>query len=73
MAAGYDASTILTDPELTDYIPDVGSPAIGAGETLAVAYDDGLDATTDWGDTDTVPTVVTKQQTVPWDIGAYVS
>ena len=28
---------------------------------------------TDWGDDDETPTIVTKQQTVPWDVGAYVS
>ena len=33
----------------------------------------GLDPSTDWGNEDTIPSVVTKDQTVPWDIGAYVS
>lgn len=82
-AAGHDANGIVltdeqynalfTDKDNGDYSLATGSAAIGAGETLAAAYDDGLDSTTDWGDDDTVPSVVTKQQTAPWDIGAYVS
>jgi hypothetical protein len=71
--AGYDGNGETGDPLLTDFIPQSGSPAIGAGETLAAAYDDGLDASTNWGDASTLPVVVTKQQTAPWDIGAYVS
>lgn len=69
---GYDANSLNADPELTNLIPDAGSPAIGAGETLDAAYDDGLDSSTDWGDENTVPSIVTKQQTGDWDIGAYV-
>ena len=72
--AGFDANGQNVDPELdTDFVPQLGSPAIGAGETLAATFDDGLDESTDWGDASTLPVVVTKQQTAPWDIGAYVS
>ena len=48
--------------------------AIGVITTSVVlgGIDDGLDSTTNWGDASTVPVVVTKQQTAPWDIGAYV-
>ena len=49
-----------------------GSNGIGDGSTLDAAYDDGLDVATDWGDEDELPIIVTKQQTVPWDKGAYV-
>lgn len=73
LAAGYDADTLITDPLLTDYIPQTGSPSIGAGGTLDAAYDDGLDASTNWGNATTVPAVVTKQQGISWDIGAYIS
>jgi len=46
----------------------VGTVAIGAvGDAM---YDEG---NKEWGHASTVPTVVTKQQTAPWDIGAYVS
>ena len=82
-ALGYDAnSKVLTDEEFAALFTDFdnndfsllsGSVAIGAGETLAATYDDGLDASTNWGDDSTLPVVVTKQQTAPWDIGAYVS
>lgn len=82
-ALGYDAnSKLLTETQLTELFTDIdnddfslpaGSEAIGAGEILAAAYDDGLDDSTDWGDLDTLPVIVTKQQTVPWDAGAYVS
>jgi hypothetical protein len=69
---GYDANGYDSDPLLTNLIPQTGSDAIGGGETLNAAYDDDLDASTDWGDASTVPVVVTKQQTAPWDVGAYV-
>ena len=82
-ALGYDTNSIVltdvqyaalfTDVDNNDFSLPVGSVAIGAGETLAATYDDGLDATTDWGNDTTVPSVVTKQQTGFWDIGAYVS
>lgn len=45
---------------------------ITIGENLDTDYDDGLDITTNWGNTTQVPTVVTKQQSVPWQVGAYV-
>lgn len=75
---GFGANSIVTDPEFTDvdnddFTLDAGSDAIGAGETLAAAYDDGLDSTTTWGSASTLPVIVTKQQTAPWDMGAYIS
>jgi hypothetical protein len=82
-ALGYDAnSTELTSGQAAALFEDTsnedwslasGSEAIGAGETLAATYDDDLDSTTDWGDSSTLPVIVTKQQTAPWDVGAYVS
>jgi len=44
----------------------------GNGVDLGVDYDDGLDAMTNWGNKNTVPNVITKQQGANWDIGAYV-
>jgi hypothetical protein len=66
-------NALFTDYDNGDYSLITGSAAIGAGETLAAAYDDGLDASTDWGGSATLPTIVTKQQTGRWDVGAYVS
>ena len=81
-ALGYDLHSIVltteqfnnlfTDFENGDYSLKAGSVAIGAGVTLDAAYDDGLDASTNWGTDSQVPVVVTKQQGVAWDIGAYV-
>jgi hypothetical protein len=77
-ATSQDANSSQVDPEFTDadsgdYSITSESNAAGAGETLAATYDDGLDASTDWGNASTLPVVVTKQQTAPWDVGAYVS
>lgn len=82
-ALGFDAnSKVLSEAEFNalfedyannDFSLPVGSEAIGYGDTLAATYDDGLDESTDWGDADTVPSVVTKQRTGSWDVGAYVS
>lgn len=69
----------FTDLENGDLTLQAGSEGIGDGLTLATAYDDGLDITTDWNkdhtdtDVDNYPTIVTKQQTGTWDKGAYVS
>ena len=68
-----DVNSEDSNPLLVNEIPQNGSPALGGGETLNSAYDDGLDASTDWGDDETLPDVTTKQQTAPWDCGAYVS
>jgi hypothetical protein len=81
-ALGYDAHSILltdaqslalfTDYANGDYSLKAGSVAIGAGIALDAAYDDGLDASTEWGSDTELPVVVTKQQGAAWDIGAYV-
>jgi hypothetical protein len=81
-ALGYDThSVVLTDAQFNalfsdfangDYSLKDGSAAIGAGEALDAAYDDGLDSSTDWGDDTEYPTVITKQQGAAWDCGAYV-
>jgi len=55
-----------------------GSAGRGDGTDLGAALDDGLDISTDWNDDvndtdpDHYPTIVTKQQGVSWDKGAYV-
>jgi len=82
-ALGHDAhSVMLTEAQYNalfadaandDFSLPAGSVAIGAGEILAAAYDDGLAALTDWGSDSEVPTVVTKQRGAAWDCGAYVS
>jgi parallel beta-helix repeat protein len=71
-AAGYDTHSETGDPLLTNFIPASNSPAIGNGETLDAAYDDGLYNTTVWGADTSLPVIVTKQQGAAWDIGAYV-
>ena len=81
-ALGYDThSIVLTDEQLNglftdfangDYSLKTGSVAIGSGVALDAAYDDGLDASTNWGTDSQTPIVVTKQQGENWDIGAYV-
>ena len=73
MLTDEEFAALFTDYANNDFSLPVGSAAIGYGDALAATYDDGLDSTTDWGDEDNVPTVVTKRQTAPWDVGAYVS
>lgn len=83
-ALGYDTHSVLITSEAEmkalfvdydngDYRLASGSQAIGAGNDLGTGYDYGLDASTDFGDADETPTIVTKQQTVPWDCGAFIS
>lgn len=69
---GYDTNSLNQNPTFkspTEFWP---IPAITGGEDLGTDYDDGLDITTDWGSDTQVPVVVTKQQGVNWQIGAYV-
>lgn len=69
-AAGFDTNSQFTNPNLTPELWPT-SP-ITIGENLGTDYDDGLDITTNWGSATQVPSVVTKQQSVPWQVGAYV-
>jgi hypothetical protein len=81
-ALGFDTHSILLDDTqannlFTDYVNGdyslkVGSTAIGTGLTLDSAYDDGLDSSTVWGTDTQLPSIVTKQQSAAWDIGAYI-
>jgi len=77
-ALGHDThSIVLTDAQYNallnaDYTLKAGSVAIGSGVALDAAYDDGLDASTNWGTDAQLPVVVTKQQGASWDIGAYI-
>jgi hypothetical protein len=65
-----DLNSIIQNPNLDSNLnPET---PFTTGEDLGVAYDDGLDASTTWGNENTVPVVVTKQQGENWDIGAYV-
>lgn len=74
-SAGFETNSLNDQDPLLDanYIPQSGSPAIEGGIALDAAYDDGLDSSTNWGGDSSLPSVVTKQQTGSWDIGAYVS
>jgi hypothetical protein len=73
-ANGWLQNSIDTNPNLnSELIPEVGSPTIGSGENLGNDYKTGLDSSTNWGDDNNIPSVVTKDQSGDWDIGAYVS
>ena len=73
---GTENNTISADPLLTDtankdFSLGVGSPCIGAGVTTSNA--DGID-TAIWGNgIDELPSVTSKTQTAPFDVGAYVN
>ena len=69
-AAEYAA--LFTDAANDDYSLPAGSAAIGTGSNLGAAYDDGIDASTDWGSDTETPTIITKQQAAAWDCGAYI-
>jgi hypothetical protein len=77
-ALGYDAHSVVMDAAQyaallnADYTPKTGGMAIGTGVNLGATYDDGLDASTNWGVDTNWPSVVTKQQGAAWDIGAYI-
>jgi hypothetical protein len=82
-ALGYDANSIFlteaqfnnlfTDYNNGDYSLKSGSLAIGSGENLGDVYKTGLNSSTNWGDDTELPTVVTKDQSGDWDIGAYIN
>lgn len=57
-----------TNPNLTNLIPGT----IIDGVDLGVDYDDGLDVSTDFGDSDNLPNIATKQQPTTWQKGAYL-
>ena len=73
---GTENNTISADPLLTDtankdFSLGVGSPCIGAGVTTSNA--DGID-TAIWGNgIDELPSVTSKTQNAPFDVGAYVN
>lgn len=69
-ALGYEAHGI--EQSITFDANLIPSTPIAIGENLGAAYEDGLDVTTDWGDENTLPVVVTKKQTGNWQIGAYI-
>ena len=71
-ALGFDLNSSIQNPQLTDNVPSASSVAIGNGEDLGASFNDGLDASTNWGNNETLPVVVTKQQNTNWDIGAYI-
>lgn len=74
-ALGFDAhSVVLTDGQLASQFPTgqyyPTTPIIG--EVLDAAYDEGLDVATNWGNDETAPSVVVKDQAATWQIGAYI-
>lgn len=81
-ALGFDTNSMVLNTaqfislfnnfDNNDFSLKLGCIAIGAGESLGAAYDDGLDELTDWGNNNTVPSIITKQQAAAWDIGAYI-
>lgn len=54
--SGKDASSIVSDPILSGYVPQSGSPAISAGTDLSAYFTDDFTGST---------------RVAPWDIGAY--
>lgn len=69
---GFDLLSVFANPLLVNLIPSQNSPAIGVGADLGVNYNTGLDASTNWGSESQLPVVITKQQPVSWDCGAYI-
>lgn len=73
---GFDVNSQNIDPlydNLTKLTLEDDSPAIGNGTDLGTTYKTGLGSSTNWGDENIISSVVTKDQTVPWDIGAYIN
>ena len=69
---GFDENSFNTDPNFYDvqnnkFWPVNPSNAIGKGYNLGSTYQTGLDITSSWPGS-----IVTKEQIVPWTIGAYV-
>ncbi len=70
-ALGYDANSFNVNPNFTSSSKFWPVTSF-VGENLVATYDDGIDISTTWGSSTTVPHVVTKQQGAAWQIGAYV-
>jgi hypothetical protein len=81
-ALGFDAHSrvltteeyngLFTDPDNGDFSLKAGSVAIGAGVDLGGSYNTGIDSSTTWGGSTSIPVVVTKTQSGSWDVGAYI-
>jgi len=70
LATSQDLNSVFINPILdSELIPQ--SP-INIAENLGATYDDGLDVSTDWGNTSEVPVIVLKQQSSAWQCGAYI-
>lgn len=70
-ALGLDTNSQNTSVNLTEGLWP--STPISIGEKLGTTYEDGLDISTNWGSTTTIPSVVTKKQIgTNWQVGAYV-
>jgi hypothetical protein len=67
-ALGFDADSLESNPNLTNFIP---TPVV-TGENLGEDYKTGLDITTTWGSATTLPVIVAKQQAATWQKGAYI-
>jgi len=81
-ALGYDAHSImLTTEEFVslfndfankDFSINANSRAVGAGINLGESYQVGLSANTYRGSDSMPPQIITKNQSVNWDAGAYI-
>lgn len=82
-ALGYDthsivlptlaaAKALFVDYDNMNFALSENSLAIGFGQNLGEPYNVGLDASTNWGSESQLPVVITKQQPVSWDCGAYI-
>jgi hypothetical protein len=63
-----DASSDNTNPALVNFIPTTQLTGIA----LDAAYDDGIDISSSFGSTTTLPAIVTKQQPATWQKGAFI-
>lgn len=71
-AAGKLLGCVISDPLLdANLIPT--TPII-IGENEGSDYEDGLDISTNWGNNETLPVIVTKKQPTEglWQVGAYI-
>jgi len=69
---GNDANSINQNPFLNSETNLWPNTVFLIGEDLGSPYNIGLDTTTTWGSTTTIPVIVTKNQPAIWQIGAYV-
>lgn len=67
-----EAKALFVDYDNMNFALPANSAAIGFGQNLGEPHNVGLDASTNWGSETQMPNVITKQQPVLWDCGAYI-